>query len=615
VSAGPRWGPAASLAALVACALAAWLPLLGAAAAPALAPAAVAVLVAAGLLRRRIAVAALAAWVPAALVLAGAPPARAPAGLWQGVQALALADPVPRDPWPVAAALLASGGAWLGASLLASRVHLQGGAAFALATLPWVAALARDPAAPAAWQGALVLGAGLLSWTSGRLAATRAIALSLVVALVAAGAAQALAPRRPWLDIGYADRDQPFTTLATQPTFGPLRDRRTGRTMVEIHADRPALWRMQALDVFDGFGWRADLRPQPDLPQPAAVVVQADVRVEALHDDLALAPGRIEQFSGRATRSPVPGEAWRLSPVPSAGERYSLIAEVVRADARELRAAPPPRDPRLRPFMAAAVDRARYGRVAALAHRLARGAATEWDVVARVVGYLRDSGRFRYTTDVAEPGPAPLADFLLRTHAGYCQHFAGAAALLLRLAGVPARMAVGFAPGVRDGRGDFDVRDVDAHAWVEVYFEGYGWVPFDPTPLAARATAGGASGRMLAALIAAVALVGVPAVRRRRRGRTPIGELLAAVVRRAGGHVEPSTTLGELRAELAARIGPRTAALAAATEHARFAPGAAQAPRRPRARIARALVSDLGTARAAVLLALPGARGRSRRPA
>ena len=80
---------------------------------------------------------------------------------------------------------------------------------------------------------------------------------------------------------------------------------------------------------------------------------------------------------------------------------------------------------------------------------------------------------------------------LLRTHAGYCQHFAGAAALLLRLAGVPARVVTGFATGQRVGADRYDVRDLDAHEWIEAYFPGVGWVPFNPTPAAAPALVAG----------------------------------------------------------------------------------------------------------------------------
>src|SRR3712207_7173485 len=83
----------------------------------------------------------------------------------------------------------------------------------------------------------------------------------------------------------------------------------------------------------------------------------------------------------------------------------------------------------------------------------------------------------------ARPGVAPLEHFLFTGRAGYCQHFAGAMALLLRMGGVPARVATGFSPGgYSKRRGAWVVRDTDAHAWVEAWFDRFGWVTFDPTP-------------------------------------------------------------------------------------------------------------------------------------
>ena len=74
------------------------------------------------------------------------------------------------------------------------------------------------------------------------------------------------------------------------------------------------------------------------------------------------------------------------------------------------------------------------------------------------------------------------------TKAGYCQHYAGAMAVMLRMLGIPARVAVGFTSGrLEDGK--WVVTDHEAHAWVEVWFAGQGWVPFDPTP--GRGTFGG----------------------------------------------------------------------------------------------------------------------------
>ncbi|HTE59584.1 MAG TPA: transglutaminase domain-containing protein, partial [Solirubrobacteraceae bacterium] len=492
--------------------------------------------------------------------------------------------------------------------------------------------------------------------------ARAAVALSVVVALASALAAQAVAPRHRWFDVlGSHDHAATrFRALETEPTFARLTDRRVGAPMLEIEAAEPALWRVQALDVFDGHGWRVS-RWVPRLPEPAARPVRIGVRVRGLLDDLVAAPGPVDRIEARGTARALAGGAWRLEPSPQEGDRYRVDARVVRPTAGELRRAGSPHDPRVAaytrlgwgelrsrpappvvqigPFVVplapgpvgaqppgfpiavppfghprdagatGALARSPYRGVAALARRLAAGARTEWQVVGRVLRYLRDPERFRYTTDVRAPGPYPLADFLLRTHAGYCQHFAGAAALLLRLAGVPARMVAGFATGVRR-HGRFEVRDVDAHAWIEVYFEGYGWVPFNPTPAGAPAAippeldllpapGGRARGHRSAAwailgVLAAVGLAG-----RRLRRRPQPGD---ALTRLLGTPVPPSTTLGELGDVLARTLGPHTSALAAEAERARFAPQRAARERWTGARIARAVARDVGPSRAVPVL-------------
>ncbi|MEA2170277.1 MAG: protein-glutamine gamma-glutamyltransferase, partial [Solirubrobacteraceae bacterium] len=124
-----------------------------------------------------------------------------------------------------------------------------------------------------------------------------------------------------------------------------------------------------------------------------------------------------------------------------------------------------------------------YERTWTLAQRLRAGVKTPYDYVLAVNNYLRSS-RFTYTEKpkLASDVP-PLEEFLFDTHAGYCQQFSGAMALLLRMGGVPARVAAGFTPGgLRTGSDEWVVRDTDAHSWVEAWFDGIGWVTFDPTP-------------------------------------------------------------------------------------------------------------------------------------
>jgi transglutaminase-like putative cysteine protease len=126
-----------------------------------------------------------------------------------------------------------------------------------------------------------------------------------------------------------------------------------------------------------------------------------------------------------------------------------------------------------------------YARVWKLSRRLARGQPTAYDVVRSVQNYLRRE----YIYDERPPRrDYPLAAFLFRDKVGYCQHFSGAMALMLRILGIPARVAAGFTPGSYNAdTKEYRVRDLDAHSWVEVWFTGVGWVPFDPTPSVAPA--------------------------------------------------------------------------------------------------------------------------------
>ena len=122
-------------------------------------------------------------------------------------------------------------------------------------------------------------------------------------------------------------------------------------------------------------------------------------------------------------------------------------------------------------------------RTYALAQRLKSGAATPYAYALAVNDYLREG--FRYTEKPGKPPPGvePIEWFLLDSKAGYCQHFSAGMALLLRMGGVPARVATGFSPGGYSKRKQaWIVRDTDAHSWVEAWFDGYGWITLDPTP-------------------------------------------------------------------------------------------------------------------------------------
>jgi hypothetical protein len=141
----------------------------------------------------------------------------------------------------------------------------------------------------------------------------------------------------------------------------------------------------------------------------------------------------------------------------------------------------------------------RYVPIEHAALEVAARAPTPYAATAALEAWFRFRGGFTYSNHPAVFSEAPLVGFVAETRAGYCQYFAGAMALMLRYLGIPARVAVGFSSGTYDPvRGTWTVTDHDAHAWVEAWFRGYGWLPFDPTPSAGRPE----RGRLTAAYVA-----------------------------------------------------------------------------------------------------------------
>ncbi len=116
----------------------------------------------------------------------------------------------------------------------------------------------------------------------------------------------------------------------------------------------------------------------------------------------------------------------------------------------------------------------------ALNAKIIGNAVDPYDKTLRIEKYLRKFFEYSLTPPPSSYS-SPFAAFLFDTRTGYCQHFAGSMAMLLRYNGIPARIAVGFTTGELQ-RGTYTVTSNNAHAWVEVYFPTVGWVAFDPTP-------------------------------------------------------------------------------------------------------------------------------------
>jgi hypothetical protein len=642
----PRWGDAAALILLSVGGAAAWWGSLGSGLlwlAPVIA---VAALTAGGVLGARPAAILALAWLPGALLAAGLPAGTLLPAAWdttvaslrEGLQALPTIDtgtPVIQT-WALAGVLLMAGtGTSIAGILWRGDGWERSFIGFSLLLVPLGVALAMQQTADAPWQGAVVLAAVVLRVARGRLVPI--LATASTVGAVALFGAQVAAPRAGWQPFDHPHHLSQFHELDPSQTYGPLDDRRTGAVMLDITAARPALWQMQVLEAFDNRRWLA-AHEDSHLPEPAARPHSIKVEVRGLRNRLIVSPGRIRSVHAPIGLAVERGEGRALLESPAEGDTYRVEADTV--DVGEARLAriplptgrryesltqiglgPPPRYvpyplSKLAEDLPQPLRGTDWGRLFRLSYHLSHGVGTELGVVRRVESYLLREGRFRYTTDVRAPGIEPLMEFLFHTHAGYCQHFAGAAALLLRVAGVPSRVVVGFATGEGIGHDTWAVRDKDAHAWIEVYFPGVGWVPFNPTPVAAPAdvspgldllqasaappagTGGGAVQLVGGAAALLVLLLAGARLARRRGPRTQLAELLVRLAPEPAG---PRTTLRSLHPTLT-EIGPATADLALVAEHARFAAAESVGPSHPGLAVWRALVADVGLWRSLALM-------------
>ena len=307
--------------------------------------------------------------------------------------------------------------------------------------------------------------------------------------------------------------------------YGGIRFSKKERTVLRITGPKRGLyWRATTLDQFDSDRWLDNPVPlstglangrlpnDPLLPTESlnrSTWVKQEVEIGALQDQHiigAAQPVALEapQLGGVFHLS---GGLVRVSGGLSRGERYTVYSYSPRpepADLAQVDAEYPPGlerffdigRTRVEPFGTAGRDE----RVEALfdderyvaiwpyqalwnqAKRLRAGARTPYGAVVAIETWLRSTGGFSY--DESPPpagGLPPLAHFVTEGKSGYCQHFAGAMALMLRFLGIPSRVAGGFTSGKRDGD-SWVVTDHNAHAWVEAWFPGYGWLAFDPTP-------------------------------------------------------------------------------------------------------------------------------------
>lgn len=173
----------------------------------------------------------------------------------------------------------------------------------------------------------------------------------------------------------------------------------------------------------------------------------------------------------------------------TAGLDYTVTHLEVRPTAEQLRDAPAPS----RDLVARSTTLPQLPDViAATAREVAGDEGTAYDKAVRLQRWFRSAGGFTYSVeapvgDGPNDGSLDVMSAFLSVRRGYCVHFASAMAVMARSLGIPARVGVGFLPGtsLTEGsqrQGQWEVTFRDAHAWPELYFQGVGWVRFEPTP-------------------------------------------------------------------------------------------------------------------------------------
>ncbi|MGZ5373277.1 MAG: transglutaminase TgpA family protein [Aeromicrobium sp.] len=180
----------------------------------------------------------------------------------------------------------------------------------------------------------------------------------------------------------------------------------------------------------------------------------------------------------------------------SRDQNYKVTSLQIKPTRTQMRASVTVIGPTLRRTVALPADMP--GSIARTAREVTRGDTNDYDKAVDLQNYFRD-GKFAYseTAPVAEGydgnGVDVIAEFL-KVKRGYCVHFSSAMTVMARTLDIPARIAVGYAPGVevgtnKAGKSIFEATSNDLHAWPELYFEGIGWVQFEPTPGVGNATA------------------------------------------------------------------------------------------------------------------------------
>ncbi|WP_448629648.1 transglutaminase family protein [Cellulomonas soli] len=254
------------------------------------------------------------------------------------------------------------------------------------------------------------------------------------------------------------------------------------------------------LATFDGRSWQREdadslvgwdpaqlLSSDPALlftdPDPqAGVLAQVDIEIAGLREDHL----PVATFA----RTVVVDGGWQYDPLRDevvgsggtrAGMSYQMLVQVPDLTADDLRGAPVGRFEGVEQYLAVPQTE-RSEDIAQTARDVTAEATTPYERALALQTWFRSTQNFTYDTRVAAARTDDAVWDFLTSRRGYCVQFATSMAVMARSLGIPARVGVGFLPGTSQGDGTYTVTGRQAHAWPELFFEGAGWVRFEPTP-------------------------------------------------------------------------------------------------------------------------------------
>lgn len=277
----------------------------------------------------------------------------------------------------------------------------------------------------------------------------------------------------------------------------PGSDRPLANQSAEVHfvveTSAPTYWRTGAYGVYTGQGFdrAGDARAFDGTVPPGPlrgdrVAYEVTLRRSATALPTAWRPAQVEAPPG--TRLEPGASLSRREPL-AAGRSYEGVSYSPARDPAVLRAAG-------RDYPAAVTDRylgvgdaPETARVAAFTDDLTRGADTPYATAVEIERWLEAERNYSLSATHDPADGTVASQFLFEMTSGYCEYFAATMVVMLRTQDVPARYVVGYSTGQQTGPGEYTVRAMNAHAWVEVYFPDVGWVRFDPTPGSQRLSA------------------------------------------------------------------------------------------------------------------------------